>query len=207
VETDGGPSEVSRVVWDGESAVDVEELLAARHEPPEASRSGDARALMLATLHAAPGQRMGAEELDAVIAEQAGISAKTVRNLRGELGANGRGWLKAIPVKDEFGEVLRWDVGLTAGAPGPEPDVPEPDPIPGHPGSGLFKPKTGGSDAQSPTARDTGSGRLDGADPTPRPGDPGYLEHLLALGEQNLLTTDEWFELSAEHERIVRGRE
>jgi AAA domain len=177
VETDDGPSEVSRVVWDGDSTIDVEELLAARHEPPEPSRSGDARALMLATLHAAPGQRMGAEELDALIAEQAGVSAKTVRNLRGELGANGRGWLKAIPVKDEFGEVLRWDVGLTAGAPEPEPDVPEPDPIPGHSSSGLFKPKTGDFDVQSPTARDTGSGsgtgHQDGADPAP----PGCREH------------------------------
>jgi AAA domain len=137
VETDDGPGEVARVVWEGESTVDVEELLTVRHTP-EPSRSEDARALILATLQAAPGQRMGAEEFDALIAEQAGISAKTVRNLRSELGAKGRGWLKAIPVKDEFGEVLSWDVGLTAGAPEPDPGPPDPDPIHPKPGSGLF---------------------------------------------------------------------
>jgi hypothetical protein len=146
VETDDGPSEVSRVFWEGESTVNVEELLVVRHTP-EPSRSADARALLLATLHAAPGKRMGAEELDALIAEKAGVSAKTVRNLRSELGANGRGWLKAIPVKDEFGEVERWDVGLTAGAPEPDPepdpDPPDPDPIHPGPGSGLFEPNTG----------------------------------------------------------------
>jgi hypothetical protein len=41
----------------------------------------------------------------------------------------------------------------------------------------------------------------------PQPGDPGYLEHLLALGEQGQLTVDDWHRLSSEHERIVRARE
>ena len=157
VETDGGPSEVSRVIWEGESTLDVEELLAARHEPTEPSKSADARALILATLYAAPGRRMGAEEFDALIAEQAGVSAKTVRNLRGELGVNGRGWLQAIPIKDEFGEVLRWDVGLTDGAPAPEPDCPEPDPTHGQSGSGLFEPRTPDLDLQSPAPRNAGA--------------------------------------------------
>jgi hypothetical protein len=43
VETDEGPSEVSCAFWEGESNVDVEELLTVRHAP-EPSRSEDARA-------------------------------------------------------------------------------------------------------------------------------------------------------------------
>jgi AAA domain/Primase C terminal 1 (PriCT-1) len=161
VETDDGPSEVSRVVWDGESAVDVEGLLAARHEPSEPSRSADARALILATLQAAPGQRMGAEEFDALIAEQAGVSAKTVRNLRSELGAKGRGWLKAIPVKDEFGEVIQWEVGLTEGAPKPDPD-PDPDRPDHRPDPDLYTSESGSGDLQGKTAFSASRSRLPG---------------------------------------------
>jgi AAA domain/Bifunctional DNA primase/polymerase, N-terminal/Primase C terminal 1 (PriCT-1) len=157
VETDDGLGEVSRVVWEGESTVDVEELLTVRHTP-EPSRSEDARALILATLQAAPGQRMGAEEFDALIAEQAGVSAKTVRNLRSELGAKGRGWLKAIPVKDEFGEVLSWDVGLTAGAPEPDPDSPDPDLYTSESGSGDLQGKQPFSASRSRVPGNTGSG-------------------------------------------------
>jgi KaiC/GvpD/RAD55 family RecA-like ATPase len=56
--------------------------------------------------------------------------------------------------------------------------------------------------------RARGSGHESGrrAGLTLRPGDPGFLEHLLELGEQGQLTTNEWFELSAGHERIVKGR-
>jgi hypothetical protein len=110
---------------------------------------------------------MGAEEFDARIAEEAGISAKTVQNLRSELGAKGRGWLKAIPVKDEYGEVLRWDVGLTAGAPEPDPGRPDPDPIHAGAGSGVLKPKTGGFGYRDPDIPgygvESGSGSGSGA--------------------------------------------
>jgi hypothetical protein len=161
VETDEGPSEVSRVVWDGESSVDVEELLEIRRSEP--SRSEDARELILATLSAAPGRCMDAEEFDALIAERAGVSAKTVRNLRSELGVNGRGWLKAIPVKDDSGKVVRWEVGLTAGAPNPDPglrDLPDPGLYTSEPGSGLFKPKTGGFDHPDPDSGSIGRDRV-----------------------------------------------
>jgi hypothetical protein len=94
---------------------------------------------------------MEVEKLDALIAERAGVSAKTVRNLRGELGPNGRGWLKPIPVKNESGAVLRWDVGLADGAPGPVPDpvlgdlVPDPTHPPvGHSSSAGEKGDLGG---------------------------------------------------------------
>lgn len=181
VETDGGPSDVSRVRWEGESGVDVEELLAASRTA-SASKSESARDLMLATLHAAPGRRMNAEEFDVLIAGQTGVAAKTVQNLRSELGAKGRGWLKAIPVKDEQGEVLHWDVGLTDGAPGPDPDPSEPDPdfpTPGKSGSGLGKPKTGGFGCPDPDSWMSGSGSGSG--------DPESLECALHPGPHKVV--------------------
>jgi hypothetical protein len=178
VETDDGPSEVPRVVREGESTVDVEDLLAPRPRAVEPSKSATARTLMLETLRVASGQRMDTEKFDALIAEKAGVSAKTVQNLRSKLGANGRGWLKAIPVKDESGKVGRWEVGLTEGAPAPsespsytqsggpekpDPDRPDPDPV--HPEDGIwnFAGETADLGVQIPTPGCTGSGSGSGA--------------------------------------------
>ena len=58
---------------------------------------------------------MESDALDAAVAENAGLNARTVRNLRVEL--KDKGWLRSVPEKDEHGEIRRWNVALTNAAP------------------------------------------------------------------------------------------
>jgi hypothetical protein len=108
VTLDGLENEVTRCVWLGDSFKDVETLLATVKEP---SKSAQARELILDTLKAADDLQMESDTLDALIAQQTGLTARTVGNLRGELRE--AGLVKPVPEKDEFGSVQRWLVMRT----------------------------------------------------------------------------------------------
>jgi hypothetical protein len=86
------------------------ELAGQKHE----SASEQARELLIETLRAANGQ-MESDALDAAVAAEARLNARTVRNLRAEL--KDKGWLRSIPERDEHGEIQRWHVALTNAAP------------------------------------------------------------------------------------------
>ena len=103
----------------GESKKSVDELLAA---PRRESRSADARELILDILETDGEQESDA--LDARVAAETGLTAKTVRNLRADL--KNAGLIRAIPESsDQFGAVDRWKVART-GAPRPgTEEVPE----------------------------------------------------------------------------------
>jgi hypothetical protein len=91
----------------GQSGKHVDNLLTAEKV---LSGSANARELILSTLNER-GQ-MESSTLDALVAEQAGVAAKTVQNLRNELRT--KGLLRAIPERDdEKGAVKRWYVALT----------------------------------------------------------------------------------------------
>jgi hypothetical protein len=93
----------------GESTKDVEDLLAIA---PRSSKSQNGRELILDILDA-EGEQDG-DTLDARVAKKAGLAAKTVQNLRVELGK--AGLTRAVPVKDENGMLASWSVART-GAP------------------------------------------------------------------------------------------
>jgi hypothetical protein len=103
----GLDEEVTRAVWIGESHKDVDGLMAAGTP----SRSSTARTLILDMLEGAPERKMESDALDAKIAAECGLSAKTIKNLRGEL--KDAGLIRAVPEKDEHGEVQRWFVART----------------------------------------------------------------------------------------------
>jgi hypothetical protein len=107
VKLPGLSEEVTRAVWIGDSNKDVDHLMAAGTP----SRSATARELILDTLEAAPEMKMESDALDAKIAAECGLSAKTVKNLRGEL--KDAGLVKAVAEKDDLGEVQRWFVVRT----------------------------------------------------------------------------------------------
>ncbi len=107
---DGHEHEVTRMVELGASAKDPDELLATRR-PRQSSKSDAARTLILRSLQAAEGQSLESDVLDAEIAKRTGLEAKTVRNIRSEMRKEGL--VRAVPQKDEEGEVQRWFVTLT----------------------------------------------------------------------------------------------
>jgi hypothetical protein len=107
VKLPGLEEDVTRAVWIGDSNKNIDNLMAGGTP----SRSATARELILDTLEAAPELRIESDTLDAKIAGECGLSAKTVKNLRGDL--KDAGLIKAMPEKDEFGEVQRWFVVRT----------------------------------------------------------------------------------------------
>lgn len=111
-------TEITRLVPEGESTKDVERLLAGKGldtAMPE-SRSAHARELILDTLDADGPQE--SDGLDARVAAETGLSAKTVRNVRSELSREGL--VKAHPlIRNEDGTVAKWGVARTF-APRPE---------------------------------------------------------------------------------------
>lgn len=100
-------NEVTRAVWLGDSSKDVETILAGSTKEP--SKSEAARELILDILENDGEQESDA--LDARVARETGLAAKTVQNTRSEL-AN-EGLVKPHPEKDEFGSVERWIVRRT----------------------------------------------------------------------------------------------
>jgi hypothetical protein len=100
----------------GESLKSVDDLLAA---PRRESKSANARELILDVLETDGEQESDA--LDARVAAETGLTAKTIRNLRGELVA--AGLIKSIPESDALsGAVARWKVVRTQA---PRPDSEE----------------------------------------------------------------------------------
>jgi hypothetical protein len=99
---------VTSAVPIGESSKNVDDLLAA---PRRGSKSDGARELILDILETDGEQESDA--LDARVSAETGLTARTIRNLRGELGK--AGLIKSIPESDEvFGVVARWKVARTA---------------------------------------------------------------------------------------------
>ena len=94
----------------GESAKDPDELLS-NGRPRKASRTDTARRLILELLAGAPVGRIESDELDAAVAKQTGLTAKTVQNTRTEL--HKAGLVKPWPEKDATGAVVRWFVTVT----------------------------------------------------------------------------------------------
>ena len=109
---DGG-EDVTRAVHVGDSIRDADDLLDSENGRPD-SKTSRARDALLDALEAAPAMRLESDELDALIAEQTGLSARSVQNLRGRLKHDGL--VRPIPEKDEHGTVIRWLVART-GAP------------------------------------------------------------------------------------------
>jgi hypothetical protein len=111
VEVPGLESEVTRVTWLGDSAKNVEDLIG--QGVRGSSKSGRARELILDTLEEEPGLAIESDTLDAKIAQETGLNARTVRNLRVEL--RNQGLIKSTPERDEIGgEVKRWVVSRTS---------------------------------------------------------------------------------------------
>jgi hypothetical protein len=105
---DGLENEVTKAVWLGDSTKDVEAMLAAGRAK-EPSRTSAARDLILDILEREGDQESDA--LDARVARETGLAAKTIQNIRSDLRA--AGLIKPRPEKDEWGEVERWFVGRT----------------------------------------------------------------------------------------------
>ena len=96
----------------GESAKSVDDLLAIRDTGN--SKTARARTLILDILDAEGGQE--SDTLDARVAQETGLAAKTVKNARTKLKDDGL--VNVQPDKDEQGTILRWRVTRT-GAPRP----------------------------------------------------------------------------------------
>jgi len=92
----------------GESAKSVDALLGTRATAGE-SRSTEAKELVLDILEQDGEQE--SDSLDARVARETGLAAKTVRNLRSTL--KDEGLVKSFPDKDETGAVTRWIVSRT----------------------------------------------------------------------------------------------
>ena len=122
-------TEITLVIDAGESSKDVEHLLGATssHSAPE-SKSAKARELILDILDQEGQQESDA--FDARIAEETGLAAKSVRNIRSQLKSDGL--IAAFPEKDELGAVVRWMARRTLAPrknaqtePNPDPDAEE----------------------------------------------------------------------------------
>lgn len=109
-------AEITLTIPEGASNKNVEDLLAGTTSAPT-SKSSQAKDLILSILE--QGGEHESDELDAQIAEQIGIAAKTTRNLRSELSKNGL--ISVRPVKDDNGVVERWLVRRTL-APRDDPE-------------------------------------------------------------------------------------
>jgi hypothetical protein len=92
---------------EGESGKSVDELLAGK---PAETKSAQARELILDILEADGEQE--SDGFDARVADETGLTAKTVRNLRGDL--KNEGLIRSMPDKDEHGEIVCWKISRTA---------------------------------------------------------------------------------------------
>jgi hypothetical protein len=102
----GLENEVTRAVWLGDSTKDVEQMLGAAKPP---SNSDKAKDLILDILEQDGEQE--SDTLDARVARETGLAAKTVRNQR--VALKDEGLVKAFPEKDETGAIERWMVCRT----------------------------------------------------------------------------------------------
>ena len=112
VPVDGLDEPITRAALLGHSAKSVDDLLANPTDREKPSRSNQAREHVLDILEQEGQQESDA--LDARVAAETGLAAKTVRNTRSDLSREGL--IRANPDKDEYGAVKRWLVSRT-GAP------------------------------------------------------------------------------------------
>ena len=112
----GLKNEVTKATWLGESTKDVEQMLKTT-QAKEPSKSAAASKLILDILDGVPS--MESDTLDARVAGEIGVAAKTVQNIR--TGLKEQGLVRVYPEKDEDGIVVRWFCGRTL-APRPDPD-------------------------------------------------------------------------------------
>jgi hypothetical protein len=101
--------EITLAVAEGESGKDVEDLLAAASGGAQGSKSAKARELILDLLETT--DAMESDALDARVAKETGVSAKTCKNLRTKL--RDEGLIAVYPERDEHGAVTRWLVKRT----------------------------------------------------------------------------------------------
>jgi hypothetical protein len=99
--------DIPKVEWIGDSAKDLDALFAGERAK---SKSAAAREAIVTILRANP-EGVESDKLDADVAEQSGVSVKTVRNLRSQMAASDL--LRPTPEKDEYGLVTAWIVSLT----------------------------------------------------------------------------------------------
>jgi len=90
----------------GASSKDVDDLLESKHAP---SKSQDAREVILDILDEE--RYVESDTLDARVAAETGLSAKTIKNLRTKL--KDEGLVRALPEKDDSGAIKRWNVSRT----------------------------------------------------------------------------------------------
>lgn len=109
-----GGEDVTRAVYIGDSNRDADDLLDVESNTRTNSKTAQAREALLDALEAAPELRMESDALDALVAAQAGLNPRSVRNLRGKL--KNEGLIRPIPEKDEHGTVIRWIVARTGAA-------------------------------------------------------------------------------------------
>jgi energy-coupling factor transporter ATP-binding protein EcfA2 len=100
---------ITKAVEHGESNKSVDDLLAATRTADGTSRTADARELILSVLEREGDQESDA--LDARIANETGLKARTVVNIRKQLADDG--FIKPHPERDEFGSIVCWKVGRT----------------------------------------------------------------------------------------------
>jgi hypothetical protein len=112
VEVAGLAEPITLAVALGESTKSVDDLLSAdrRTESSAPSKTAEARERILDLLESEGDQE--SDELDARVARETGLSARTVRNARKDLADEGL--VKAYPERDEYGSIERWKVGRTA---------------------------------------------------------------------------------------------
>lgn len=103
VPVEGLAEPITLAVALGESSKSVDELLAA---PASDSRTGNAKTLILDVLEAEGDQESDA--LDARVARETGLSARTVQNAR--VALKNEGLVKNVPIRDEAGVVVSWQV-------------------------------------------------------------------------------------------------
>jgi hypothetical protein len=101
-------NEVTRAVRLGDSNKDIGTMLAGTREK-EPSKSAAARELILDILETEGDKE--SDGFDARIANETGITAKTVRNIRGQL--SDAGLIGARPDKNDDGLVLQWQIYRT----------------------------------------------------------------------------------------------
>jgi hypothetical protein len=109
VERDGHEVEITRLVWDGSTDKDLDELLrGAGNSKPR----GTTRTAILDELEAAFPHGIESGAFDELVAARCGVTPKTVMNARVRL--NEEGLIRAVPEKDEYGRVIKWSVLLAA---------------------------------------------------------------------------------------------
>ena len=112
VPVEGLAEPITRAVELGTSSKSVDELLAT--QPAGPSKTQTARELLLGVLDEEGTQESDA--LDARVARETGLAAKTVQNTRTK--RKDEGLIRVRPEKDEPGAIQRWVVTRT-GAPRP----------------------------------------------------------------------------------------